>query len=185
MPMRSTTEADDTDGGADERSGDGGFGERMRRLRELRGYKSQAAFARQLGLSNMTVNRHETGKRLPLERELKLYARALRTTEEHLLYGVGNGDIPPAVEAYIAEHQYDLHPAAAQMLRRMPWETMCPASQPDEIDVATVRQTIDALLRKRGHSGHDQPGGIPAAGRVVSRQQPGRKDTGRSRRETA
>lgn len=69
------------------------IGDRIRKLRGTKGFRSQQALAEALGVSLPTVNRWETGKSAP-EEKLPALCEALGVTAEHLLYGLGYGARP-------------------------------------------------------------------------------------------
>ncbi|RJX29237.1 MAG: XRE family transcriptional regulator [Desulfarculus sp.] len=66
-----------------------------RRLRELRGERTQKEFAERLALSQAQYNRYETGKRLAPDRVLAAAAAASGLSPEQVVWGEG----APAAEA--------------------------------------------------------------------------------------
>lgn len=62
---------------------------RLRAARVARGYKSMAAFARQVGTEYVTYNKHETGDREFEEVAAKRYAKTLKVDWVWLLTGSG------------------------------------------------------------------------------------------------
>jgi transcriptional regulator with XRE-family HTH domain len=154
-----------------EERADAGFGARLAELRKRAGYTSQAKLARKLGLSAMTVHRHESRGILPKPEVLAAYVRELRTSEEYLLYGVESYEVPVAVELYLTGIRGgSVSAEVADRLRRIPWRLLT-AGLVDENDVDFIRRMIDTNLKKRGSSVDDQLGGVPDVRRAIPEQQ--------------
>lgn len=71
-------------------STDSQIGDRLKQIRELRGYKTASDAARALGFTVSTYIGHENGSRLPGRRAILQYADAFQTSAEWLTYGAGD-----------------------------------------------------------------------------------------------
>lgn len=78
-----------------------GFAARLRRAREVRGFRTQTALARLIGVDSDTVSVWEGGRNFPRPRELFVLCEHLDVSADWLLFGKPRGLDATAYQALV------------------------------------------------------------------------------------
>ena len=138
-----------------------GFGARLVRARLAAGYDSQPKLARAAGLSVNTICRHETEAYPPSLGAMLAYCHVLNVPAAFLQYGVGDPNVPHAVNHYLCSYKGQLLlPETRSRLIALPWSLVVDGD-PTEPQVHAIARVVDQNLRLREHrpDGFELPGG--------------------------
>lgn len=126
-----------------------GFGTRLRLARLRAGINRQADLARATGIGPVSINRHEMDRTSPSLENIRIYADILGVSASYLQYGLGDPEIPAALNAYLRSERADnLLEETRARLRRVPWSVVVatPSSLTKD-QVHTLAVFIDENLR--------------------------------------
>lgn len=139
-----------------------GFGTRLRLARLRAGINRQADLARATGIGPVSINRHEMDRSSPSLENIRIYADILGVSASYLQYGLGDPEIPAALNAYLRSERADnLLEETRARLKRVPWSVIVPTpSSLTKDQVHTLAVFIDDNLRTyacRRDAKHDAP----------------------------
>lgn len=122
-----------------------------RRLKHMRGLRTQAQFAAELGLSQAQYNRYETGKRLAPDRVLELAAQVCGVSPAQVIWG--DDGLPAGGDAVAQDVGVLVALLEGEDLEDLYWflkNKIEQIAKRQKIEARQARQALEGLRAKAG-----------------------------------
>lgn len=122
-----------------------------RRLKHMRGLRTQAQFAAELGLSQAQYNRYETGKRLAPDRVLELAAQVCGVSPAQVIWG--DDGLPAGGDAVAQDVGVLVALLEGEDLEDLYWflkNKIEQIAKRQKIEARQARQALEGLRTKAG-----------------------------------